>query len=167
MLPGYDYLTAHFTDQEKTQIATYWVDPTNPDAVIEESITMDDEHPVYQELLTHTTLDEIHENTVNNIREQRKAFEEMVMRIAKRDGLISDIITSENSIYQVVANTIFQDFNVENDNAAEQLFSFKLTLFEQEWLKNHDDREGKAALRKANSYIEAMEIAIGLYKAAK
>lgn len=162
MLPGYDYLTAHFVDEAKTQISTYWIDPKNPDAVIEETIEMDDEHPVYQELLQHTTLDEIHENTVIEIREQRAGFQKMVLDIAKHEGLISDLITSEDNLYQVIANTVFQDFDPATQ--AEALFSFKLTLFEQEWLKNSDDREGKAALRKAESYVEAMKIAIEIYE---
>ena len=44
------------------------------------------------------------------------------------------------------------------------LFSFKLSLFEFEAIKNSTDRETKAKIRKADNTIDALELAIQIIK---
>mgnify|MGYP001201409095 CR=1 FL=1 len=166
MIPqGYKFFTAKFIDVEKTQIETLWVNPDKEEHCIAEIIEMDPEHGDYQKLMEHTTLDDIHEMTVNAIRTERKLYEESMLAIAKREGIISDMITSENSVFQIVANTLFQPY--DPDTQGEQLFSFKLTLFEHETLKNCKDRALKAKLRKAENFIDAVKVAIEIAESSK
>lgn len=161
-MQGYEYFTSHFVDSEKTLIEVIWVDPKNPStSLTAETIQLDPEHPKYQELLEHVSLDEIHENTVNKMRQERADFEKIVIDIAKRDGILSDLITSKDNLYQAMINSIFGVFDEVQDR--EKLFSLKLTLFEQDFVKKCEDRELKANLRTAANFLDTLKVAIQIY----
>lgn len=165
-MQGYEYLTSHFIDLEKTIIEVVWVDPTNPSTTMtNEVIQVDSTHPKYQELMEHVSLDEIHENTVNKMRQERADFEKLVIDIAKRDGILADLITSKDNLYQAMVNSLFGEFDEVADR--EKLFSLKLTLFEQEFVKTCEDRELKASLRTAPNFLETLKIAIKIYEAGE
>lgn len=165
-MQGYEYFTSHFVDREKTIIEVVWVDPKNPStSLTTEIIELDPEHPRYQELLQHVSLDELHENTVNKMREERADFERLVIDIAKRDGILSDLITSKDNLHQTIVNSVFGDFDEVQDR--EKLFSLKLTLFEQDFVKSCEDRELKANLRIAPNFLETLKVAIEIYEKGK
>lgn len=165
-MQGYEYFTSHFVDRDKTLIEVIWVDPKNPlTSLTSEVIQLDTEHPKYQELLQHVSLDEIHENTVNKMRQERADFEKLVIDIAKRDGILSDLITSKDNLHQAIVNSVFGDFDEVADR--EKLFSLKLTLFEQAFVKACEDRELKASLRTAPNFLETLKVAIKIYEAGE
>ena len=75
-----------------------------------------------------TDLDQLHEQTYQKIKTERKQFEDSVVRIAK-EGLIFDDVLDGSKMgvksYPLIVNTLFED----NENE-DHLFALKLALFE-------------------------------------
>jgi len=156
----YKFVTARFTDQEKTFIQTTWEDKQKN--LHTHGIELDIDHPHYIQLLELISLDEIHENTVNHFREERKIFEEAVYAIAKRDGLIAEVLSEQSkNKYSALVDSVFVEYDEEKDK--EDLFNLKLALFELDHVRKSSDRELKAKLRKAPSFIHAIGAAIEIY----
>ena len=119
----------------------------------------DTEHPDCQQLLKIITLDDLHENTHNRLKEQKKEFEEMVMRVARTKGLIFDENKLDTRFYPTLVKSIFQD--EENED---HLFALKLALFEVKEIRDSKDNEGKKKLRQSKNKIEVLKIAFDLVK---
>ena len=156
-IPGHDFLTAHFSNNERTIVESYWVTPDGKETRVE-YIEANPDDTAWKKLLTHIDIDSLHENTYRHIREQSAIFEESVIAIAKERNLILDIGSVKSDIYKVICSTLFKPFNSETDK--EKLFMYKLQLFETEQIKNSTDRQSKTELRKANSILQATKIAI-------
>ena len=114
-------------------------------------------YPMCQELLKIISLDNLHENTYQKKQKEKQAMEEMVMKIAKRDGLVFDEYKLDTKFYPSLIKAIFQD--EENED---HLFALKLALFELEKIRNSKDIEKKKKLRQAKNKIEVLKIAIDL-----
>src|SRR6056300_1312699 len=148
----YKFVTARFTDQEKKFIETTWKDKKQD--LHTYGIELNPEHPHYMQLLELISLDEIHENTVNHFRKERQVFEEVVYAIAKRDGLIAEALTEQSkNKYEALVKSVFVEYDEEKDK--EDLFNLKLALFELDQVRKSDNRELKAKLRKAPSFVHA------------
>ena len=121
--------------------------------------------PGWENLLNQpeVTIDKLHERTVNRNREQRAIFEEQVVEIAKRDGLIYDGDVINTDLYKMFVKTIFNTELTEKE-VKEQLFMFKLALFELDKIKESNNREMKAALRKAETLPVALKIGCELFE---
>ena len=153
------YLNAYFVDNERTQIAVLYTDPTsdNPDKVVETVIKHDMEHPWCQALFASgmTDLDQLHEQTYQKIKTERKQFEDSVVRIAKKEGLIFDDVLDGSKMgvksYPLIVNTLFED----NENE-DHLFALKLALFEVDKIRDSKDEELKKALRQSVNVQEAI-----------
>ena len=78
----------------------------------------------------------------------------MVMRIAKRDGLVFDEIKLDTKFYPAIVKAIF-----EEDKNEDHLFALKLALFEIEKIRDSKDSELKKKLRQAKTKIEAFKTA--------
>lgn len=156
----YKFVTARFTDQEKKFIQTTWKDKKQD--LHTYGIELNPEHPHYMQLLDLISLDEIHENTVNHFRKERQIFEEAVYTIAKRDGLIAEALTEQSkNKYETLVKSVFVEYDEEKDK--EDLFNLKLALFELDQVRKSDNRELKAKLRKAPSFVHAIGAAIEIY----
>lgn len=162
-MQGYNLLkhSAHFSNNERTTVAVYWCDDKGEDIQVEYTEAKEGD-AAWEELLTHITIDQLHENTYKHIREQSELFENLAISIAKKNGLVYDINTDKGSALKVVAETLFRQYN--EDELKEYLFTYKLNLFENEVIKNSKDRTGKAAIRKATSIVEATVAACELYQ---
>ena len=98
-------------------------------------------------------------NTYNRKKGEKAGFEEMVMRIAKKDGLVLDEKKLSTQFYPSLVRAIFQD--IENED---HLFALKLALFEIEEIRDSKDSESKKKLRQAKTKIEVLKIAFDLVK---
>lgn len=156
---NYEFLTAHFSNNERTIATVYW---GNKDETVEEIVSAQEDAPDWQRLLEHMDIDTLHEATYKHIRDQVEAYENQVIRIAKERGMIYDINDIDSGLHEILAEYIFRKFDSKRDK--EKLFMFKLKLFELDFVKDSEDREAKTKLRKANNLIEALEVAINLYK---
>lgn len=157
-LPGHEFLTAHFTDNERTNVEVYWVTPDGLETRVE-NIEAKTGDPNWENLLTHISLEKLHEATYKHMHDNDMAFKEDVIRIAKERGLIHDL-TNLNDVetMKLIVDFIFGPFDPEKDK--EKLFMFKLKLFEVDKIKKSTNRELKAKMRKAESLVDAIKAAI-------
>ncbi len=157
------FIDAYFTNNERTVVSILW--ENDKKEVVEETVMAEANEPGWENLLNQpeVTIDKLHERTVNRNREQRALFEEQVVEIAKRDGLIYDGDHINTDVYKMFVRTIFNT-ELEEKEVKEQLFMFKLALFELDKIKDSEDRETKAALRKAETLPAALKIACDLFE---
>ena len=160
-MQGYNLLTAHFSNNERTTAEVYWCNDKGEDIQVE-YIEANKKDATWQDLITHISIDQLHENTYKHIREQNDIFERQVIDIAKKRGLVHDINTDRGAALKLTAETLFRELNEEE--LKEYLFIYKLNLFENEVIKNSKDRTGKAAIRKATTIVEATMTACALYQ---
>lgn len=158
MFENYKFIDAYFTNNEKTVITSLWEDKDGE--TIEAAIPAEDDNPLWKELLNmpDITIDSLHERTYKYIREQRAIFEDQIITIGKREGLIYDVDNINTDIYKAIAHCVFSDFNEEDDK--EKLFMYKISLFEADLIKNCKDKKLKTALRRTKNIVEATKAAI-------
>ena len=145
-----NFISARYIDNEKKIVEIlYKMGDKNIPHIIEH----DTEHPDWQQLMTITNLDDIHLTTHNFIKQSQKDFKKMVMKIAKEDGLVKEVVAELSTKFY---DEVFEFFFNYDDKQKEMLFNFKLFIFEKEFVKNSTDTETKAVMRKAQSPIEVM-----------
>ena len=168
---GHTFVTAHFTNNERTTVESFWRDEKDEDIIrteiIEAAIDVNglpaDSSPQWKELLNHIDIDTLHSNTAKHITEMDEAYQLDVIRIAKERGLLLDEGLSDQDLFQKIIGFLFSEFKGDNREDKEKLFHIKLQLFELEQIKNSKNRALKAELRKAKSIIEAIKYAIEIY----
>jgi len=157
MIDGHDFLTAHFTNNERTIVESLWVDPKTNE-IREYTLEAVEGNEDWKALLNHIDIDTLHENTYKHIREQNQQFEDQVIRVAKERGMIYDIDSINTDLYKAIIQYLFKPFNSEEDK--EKLFMIKLQLFEVEEIKNNKNKDLKAKLRKSTTPLDAIKTAI-------
>lgn len=157
-IPGHNFLTAHFSNNERTTVESYWVTPDGLETRVE-YIEANPEDTAWKKLLTHINIDALHENTYQHIKTQNNIFKDDVIKIAKERGLVHDL-SNLNDVdnMNLVVQFIFGEFDEEKDK--EKLFMFKLKLFEVTKIKKSKKRAVKAKLRKAENLLDAIKAAI-------
>lgn len=159
-MKDHKFVTAHFIDEQRMNVQSYWLNEDTSD-IIENITEVKKCSAVWNELLTHITIDKIHENTYENIRASDLAFKDLVVDIAKERNLVydkADIMSAD--VWKVIAG-VFVKFNPEKK---EELFFLKMELFENEIIKQCTDRELKKDLRKATDFVSAIEVACKMYR---
>jgi len=156
-IPGHEFVRAHFSNNERTTVESFWTDG-NVERV--EYIEAKEGDPNWENLLTHINIDDLHEATYKHIREQNEVFEDSIIKIGKERGLLYDINEIDTDVYKVLAQCLFGPFDEEKDK--EKLFLYKLQLFELDAIKKTKSKIKKKNLRQAKSIIEATKIAIDL-----
>ena len=167
-IEGYTVASAHFTDNARTVVNVIWKHDTEEDVSEYISATIDKNgrdvkgDPAWDNLLQHVTIDEIHDQTSKYITASRLAYEQDVLAIAKREGLIDAQTQALNgeSKFKVLSEIIFTPFDEEKDK--EDLFKFKLNLFEVPQIKASKNRAAKAKLRKSTTMLETIKSAISV-----
>jgi len=148
-MENYKFVTARFINNEKTTVEIQW-EAEDGDIVIEITEAEDD-NQTWVDLLKRITLDDIHENTIRYMREQRQLFEDTIKSIAQKEGLTVQNL-EQDDIYDVIIKILNDDVDTES------LFKFKLKLFDLESVKTCTDRVLKAELRKSKSMGEAIGV---------
>jgi hypothetical protein len=146
MITKKSFVSARYIDEAKENIEILLKDG---DIIRPHIIEAKDNAPEFEELLKIISLDEIHELTYKSIKDGRKAFEDMVMKIAEAEGLVE--ATRKTDEVQLIIDIITTEI-VDK----EKLFKLKLSLFEMEKVKNSKARANKTALRKAETFVETM-----------
>jgi hypothetical protein len=147
---NYEFLAAHFSNNEKTIVTVYW---GNKDETIEEIVTVEEDNPAWERLLKHIDIDTLHEATYNHIKSERQDFESYIISIAERDGLWGEIAKNNEDLIIKVAESLLLD---EDEIDAESLFKVKLKFFENAMVAESEDKDLKAELRKAKTYFDAL-----------
>jgi len=147
-----NFITAHFCDNERTQIEIITKTPDGK-GINPTVIPYDTKHEWCKLLFEYVDLDTLHENTWNKIQDDRDAFKKMVWDIAKEDGILQEVgKKNAEDVFGIINDFIFN----YDESKVEQLFAFKLALFELEKVKSSSN-ETKSTIRKSKSPQEALE----------
>lgn len=146
-----NFITAYFVDNDRTQIEIITKTPDGK-AITPTVIPFEKGHAWCDLLFEYIDLDTLHENTWNKIQEDRDTFKKMVWDIAKEDGILQEVgKKNAEDVFGIINDFIFKF----DDTKTEQLFAFKLALFELEKVKNASN-DIKSEIRKSKSPQEAL-----------
>ena len=152
-----NFLNAYFIDNDRKNIEILTT-TEDKKSVISSIISYNEKDPSFQALSKFITIDQLHEETYNKKKKEREIFEQKVIEIAKRDGLLSNTGRVDNNFFPLVVKTIFAETN------SDHLFTLKLSLFEIDKIRNSKNEELKKQLRQSKTYIQALECAFDLIK---
>ena len=154
MITKENLISAYFTDNERQniEVLTRSDDGTK---VVPTIIPFEENNVLFKELTSIITVDKLHEDTYQKKKTEKKDFEDMVMRIAKKRGLVFDERKLDTKFYPVLIKALFED--VENED---HLFALKLAMFEIKQIRNSKDTENKKKLRQSKNKIEVLKIAL-------
>ena len=158
MITEENLISAYFIDNERQNIEVL-TRSEDGIKVIPTILPFDKNNHMYKELMSIITLDQLHEDTYKKKTQEKKDFEAMTMRIAKKSGILFDEKKIETKFYPSLIKAIFED--KENED---HLFALKLALFEVEEIRNSTDNENKQKLRQAKNKIEVLKIAFDLMR---
>jgi hypothetical protein len=145
-----NFITAHFIDNERQNIEIL---STTEDKkqTISNIIEYNEEHPAFKALLTKVSVDQLHEYTYQKVKNERKVFEETVLKIAKKDGIIMDSAKIDTKFYPKVVDALFND-----EENPDHLFALKLAVFEIDKVKDSKKEDLKKKLRQSKSKLEVI-----------
>ena len=146
-----NFVEASFIDNDRKNIEVL-TKSDDGKAVIPTIIPFNEENHMFKELMEVTTLDKLHEDTHNKKKEEARLFEEQVMRIAKKSGMLSSIAKEESNdeFFTSVIDAITKKRDDED-----HLFAFKIAVFDQlKEVSESDNVEGKKKIRQAKNKIE-------------
>ena len=145
----HELLNARFIDDPRKTIKALWVDPDTKE-IVEEVIQVKQNDANYEYLLKFISVENIHQNTQDSLKDERKIFVETVKNIAEAEGLL--VPKSKESQF-----LIFDEFNeyiFGEEEDKEFLFKLKLSAFGLDFVKKYKGRKLKSELRKANTGLE-------------
>ena len=146
-------VSALFIDNERKNIECLIKDNTQ---VISHIVAYDEKHPDFIDLIKIVSVDKIHNDTQRNIKLQSELNKKMYMSILeKTHSHLKNEITED---FYKLSVDFYVSFDKDKNN--DKLFNFKLYLFELDFVKNSNDQELKAKLRKSLTPFEALQIAI-------
>ena len=155
-----EHLTkAYFIDSERKNIEVLYTSKDFKEthsAIIE----YDTKHPDCQALLEVMSLDDLHESTYQHKKQERLAFEQEAIAIAKRAGLVFDYNKIDTKFFPALVKAIFED--AENED---HLFALKLAMFDIDKIKDSKNQDLKKDLRQAKNKLEIVKSAIKIYEA--
>jgi len=160
IIDDHKLINCYFISPKKDEITVELEHPNNSksaDDVLDiflYTFPVDEKNPDYISLLKKVTIDDVYENTVNKFRNERELFELEVMKIAKESNELTTIIAERGSIDFINSVVTF----LEKDFSEEDLFKFKLNLFETETVQKSKAKTKKANLRKSTTAKEAFKI---------
>ena len=103
------------------------------------------------------SVDDLHERTYQKKKDERKLFEEQLMRIAKKEGMVLDESQKPETLFPLIVKTITED--QENED---HLFALKLALFEVEKIRDSDNVDVKTEMRSGTTKAQVLLAALKL-----
>ena len=142
-------INAYFIDNERKNIEMV-LRSQDQKSVFTEITPFDENNEQYRILIKNISLDQLHENTYQKKKDERREYEEEVVRIAKRDGLISDNINNEEYFTNMLKVI------VKDESNEDQLFALKLALFEVDKIRDSQNTEIKKKIRAGSKKPEVL-----------
>ena len=158
-IAGHEFVEAYFFNNEKTLVESVWTDGKHNRT---QHIEAKEGNKDWEDLLTRIDIDALHEATFKYIKRQNEAFEDAVITIAKKRGMVYDFNEQHNDIHKAFTQFLFGKFDPEEDK--EKLFLYKLALFEADEIKQSKSSKKKKELRQAKNLKEATAIALSMAK---
>jgi len=153
-----NFLNAYFIDNERQNIEILTTSEDKK-SVLPTIIPYDTKHPYFVALSKFCNIDQLHENTHNKKKKEKEIFEQKVIDIAKRDGLLTDNSKIDSNFFPNLVKAIF-----ENEDNEDHLFAIKIALFELEKIRNSKNDGMKKKIRQAKTKVEALQAAFELIK---
>ena len=153
-----NFINAYFIDDERKNIEILTTSEDKK-SVLPTIIPYDTKHPYFVALSKFCNIDQLHENTYNKKKKEREIFEQKVIDIAKRDGLLTDNSKIDSNFFPNLVKAIF-----ENEDNEDHLFAIKIALFELEKIRNSKNDDIKKKIRQSKTKIEALQAAFELIK---
>ena len=146
-----NFLEASFIDNDRKNIEVL-TKSDDGKKLIPTIIPYNENNHMFKELMEWITIDKLHEDTHKKKKEEARLFEEQVMRIAKKTGMVSTI-AKEESNDEYFVNII--DSIIKKQDDEDQLFALKIAVFDQiKEVSESDNVEGKKKIRQAKNKIE-------------
>ena len=123
MITKENLIGAYFIDNDRKNIEVLTTSEDKKQ-IIPTILPFDENNHMFKELTSVVSVDQLHENTYQKKKDEQKIFEEKVMQIAKKDGLLLDDTKIDSTSYNKITKAIFEQG--ENED---QLFALKLALF--------------------------------------
>ena len=144
------FIDAYFIDEERQNIEIL---TTSEDKkkVFPTIVPFSEDNHMFKALKSVMSVDELHERTYNKKKEERKLFEEQLLRIAKKDGFVIDETKNKTSIFPTLIKTI-----IEDEKNEDHLFALKLALFEVDKIRDSENAELKSNIRKGKTKAEVL-----------
>ena len=156
MITKENLIGAYFIDNDRKNIEVLTTSEDKKQ-IIPTILPFDENNPMFKELTSVITVDDLHENTYQKKKDEQKIFEEKVMLIAKKDGLLLDDTKIDSTSYNKIAKAIFEQG--ENED---QLFALKLALFELTAIRDSKNDDLKKKLRQSKNKIDTLKVAFEL-----
>ena len=150
------FLDAYFIDNERENVEVQMTSEDNKQ-IFTQIVPFNYEHEGFKALQDVMSVDELHERTYNKKKEEKKLFEEQVINIAKKDGLVFDEMKLDTKFYPTLVKSI-----VEEQDNEDHLFALKLALFEVDKIKDAKNVELKSNIRKGKTKVEVLLNALKL-----
>ena len=160
IINDHDVFQAYFTNSEKDTITVELLSPNNnetPESTLNvflHTFPAEKNNPDYKAILEKVSEDELYENTGKKFTREREEFEMMVLNIAKETDEFQTIAGQHGSMDFIKSVIKF----IDRDMSDEDLFRFKLNLFETKIVQNSKAKTKKANLRKATTAREAFKL---------
>ena len=108
--------------------------------------------------------DQLMENTYLKRKAEHQGMIDFAVSVAKADGVDLDpvLLESDSGYWPKFVSALFTD--IENED---HLFALKLALFENEYVRECEDRELKADLRQGKTKAEVLSAALKIVVAEK
>ena len=141
MITKDNLISAYFIDDARQNIEVL---TTSDDKkkVIPTIIPFDENNHLFKELTSIITVDQLHEDTYNKKKNEKKIFEQKVIEIAKKDGLLLDDTKIDSKSYNKLVKAIF-----EQGENSDQLFALKIALFELDKIRDSKNDELKKKIK--------------------
>jgi len=103
-----NFYTAYFIDEERKNIEVL---TTSEDGkrMIPTIIPFDEKNDYYKALSKFMSVDQLHESTYKKKKEEKRIFENQVIKIAKKEGLVLDTHKLDTKFFPLVVKAIFED----------------------------------------------------------
>ena len=156
MITKENLIGAYFIDDDRKNIEVLTTSEDKKQ-IIPTIMPFDENNPSFKELTSIITVDDLHENTYQKKKAEQKIFEQKVIEIAKKDGLMLDDTRIDSNSYNKLVKAVFEQG--ENED---QLFALKIALFELPSIRDSKDEELKKKLRQTKNKIDTLKIAFEL-----
>jgi len=153
MITKENLIGAYFIDNDRKNIEVLTTSEDKKQ-IIPTIMPFDENNSTFKELTSVITVDDLHENTYQKKKDEQKIFEEKVMQIAKKDGLLLDDTKIDSNSYGKMVKAIF-----EQGENSDQLFALKIALFEVELIRDSKNDELKKKLRQSKNKIDTLKVA--------
>lgn len=143
-------VSAYFEDAER-QIVTVQYKEDGSDVIDTYTTDVDERNNKWMGILEIIDIQSIHEITHERRKMESRAFREFAINAAIADGFTTE--TEEQALASFTNSLLTDDPDMDN------LFKFKLSLFEHDKIKQLD-REFKGKIRKSKTYIDVTRAVI-------